>query len=237
MPDIGPPRQAIGQGRDDSAARRLFPPSPATQLFPQGEEVDRSFFLRQGEHRPEDLAVSLQVEILGGQNLGRREDRLLVEDDRPEHARSESMLFGRFLSRVRSAGDIGHLPSQPVELIFIPVSVATGHFHPPDSADSVHSRGAERLSGAFAIRAFSVKFSEGNRERFFRNKYNLSTMELISGFFSGDRSAKSLILLVPKEGVEPPWPQGPRDFESRASANSATSALSVAINLVAGGEW
>ena len=25
---------------------------------------------------------------------------------------------------------------------------------------------------------------------------------------------KSLILLVPKEGVEPSWPQGPRDFES-----------------------
>ena len=26
---------------------------------------------------------------------------------------------------------------------------------------------------------------------------------------------KSLILLVPKEGVEPSWPQRPRDFESR----------------------
>jgi hypothetical protein len=25
---------------------------------------------------------------------------------------------------------------------------------------------------------------------------------------------KSLILLVPKEGAEPSWPQGPRDFES-----------------------
>jgi hypothetical protein len=36
---------------------------------------------------------------------------------------------------------------------------------------------------------------------------------------------KCLILMVPKGGVEPPWPQGPRDFESRASASSATSAL------------
>ena len=30
--------------------------------------------------------------------------------------------------------------------------------------------------------------------------------------------------VVPKEGVEPSCPQGARDFESRASANSATSA-------------
>src|SRR5437867_3879918 len=36
--------------------------------------------------------------------------------------------------------------------------------------------------------------------------------------------AKSLKRLVPKGGVEPPWPRGPRDFESRASASSATSA-------------
>ena len=38
----------------------------------------------------------------------------------------------------------------------------------------------------------------------------------------GDR--KSNGIMVPKEGVEPSWPQGPRDFESRASACSATSA-------------
>jgi hypothetical protein len=31
-------------------------------------------------------------------------------------------------------------------------------------------------------------------------------------------------ILVPKEGLEPSCPQGARDFESRASANSATSA-------------
>jgi hypothetical protein len=30
--------------------------------------------------------------------------------------------------------------------------------------------------------------------------------------------------VVPKGGVEPPWYQVPRDFESRASASSATSA-------------
>ena len=35
---------------------------------------------------------------------------------------------------------------------------------------------------------------------------------------------KSNGMMVPKGGVEPPWPQGPRDFESRASASSATSA-------------
>jgi hypothetical protein len=31
-------------------------------------------------------------------------------------------------------------------------------------------------------------------------------------------------ITVPKVGVEPTWPRGPRDFESRASASSATSA-------------
>ena len=31
-------------------------------------------------------------------------------------------------------------------------------------------------------------------------------------------------LLVPEVGVEPTRPKGPRDFESRASANSATLA-------------
>ena len=31
--------------------------------------------------------------------------------------------------------------------------------------------------------------------------------------------------LVPEEGLEPSWPQGPRDFESRASTNSATPAI------------
>ncbi len=31
--------------------------------------------------------------------------------------------------------------------------------------------------------------------------------------------------MVPKEGVEPSWGAAPRDFESRASADSATSAL------------
>jgi hypothetical protein len=31
----------------------------------------------------------------------------------------------------------------------------------------------------------------------------------------GIDTAKSLILLVPKEGVEPSWPQGPRDLESQ----------------------
>jgi hypothetical protein len=31
-------------------------------------------------------------------------------------------------------------------------------------------------------------------------------------------------IMVPKGGVEPPWYQVPRDFESRASASSATSA-------------
>ena len=36
---------------------------------------------------------------------------------------------------------------------------------------------------------------------------------------------KSNRIMVPKGGVEPPWYQVPRDFESRASANSATSAF------------
>ena len=31
--------------------------------------------------------------------------------------------------------------------------------------------------------------------------------------------------MVPKGGIEPPWRVTPRDFESRASASSATSAL------------
>ena len=37
-------------------------------------------------------------------------------------------------------------------------------------------------------------------------------------------SGRALKSLVPKEGVEPSCPQGARDFESRASASSATSA-------------
>jgi hypothetical protein len=39
-------------------------------------------------------------------------------------------------------------------------------------------------------------------------------------------------ILVPKEGLEPSCPQGARDFESRASANSATSALQAMLNLM-----
>ena len=39
--------------------------------------------------------------------------------------------------------------------------------------------------------------------------------------------------LVPKGGVEPPWYQVPRDFESRASASSATSALRSVLNALA----
>ena len=35
---------------------------------------------------------------------------------------------------------------------------------------------------------------------------------------------KLFILLVPGGGVEPPWPQGPADFESAASASSAIPA-------------
>jgi hypothetical protein len=42
---------------------------------------------------------------------------------------------------------------------------------------------------------------------------------------NGGEYHKSNGIMVPKGGVEPPWPQGPRDFESRASASSATSAL------------
>ena len=38
---------------------------------------------------------------------------------------------------------------------------------------------------------------------------------------SGARRRRTL---VPEEGLEPSWSQGPRDFESRASANSATPA-------------
>ena len=47
--------------------------------------VDRDFLFGQGEHGPEDLAVRLEVEVLGRQDFGRCEDRLLVEKDRPEH--------------------------------------------------------------------------------------------------------------------------------------------------------
>ena len=43
-------------------------------------------------------------------------------------------------------------------------------------------------------------------------------------FFIKPLFCKLLILLVPKEGVEPSCPRGARDFESRASASSATSA-------------
>jgi hypothetical protein len=35
---------------------------------------------------------------------------------------------------------------------------------------------------------------------------------------------KPFVLLVPGGGVEPPWPQGPADFESAASASSAIPA-------------
>ena len=38
-------------------------------------------------------------------------------------------------------------------------------------------------------------------------------------------SARRGDTLVPEEGLEPSWPQGPRDFESRASTNSATPAI------------
>ena len=36
--------------------------------------------------------------------------------------------------------------------------------------------------------------------------------------------SKPLILLVPGAGIEPAQPQGPRDFKSLASTNSATQA-------------
>ena len=41
--------------------------------------------------------------------------------------------------------------------------------------------------------------------------------------------------LLPEVGVEPTRPKGPRDFESRASANSATLAICAILHRVAAG--
>jgi site-specific recombinase XerD len=49
-----------------------------------------------------------------------------------------------------------------------------------------------------------------------------SVTKFSRGFFMDGRKFNRI--MVPKGGVEPPWYQVPRDFESRASASSATSA-------------
>ncbi len=53
--------------------------------------------------------------------------------------------------------------------------------------------------------------------------YRLSR-EAIFGLECPKRYANDSRIVVPEEGIEPSQPQGPRDFESRASTNSATPA-------------
>ena len=62
-------------------------------------------------------------------------------------------------------------------------------------------------------------------------KLEKSVMKLVITPANGnsEESRKSNWQRVPKGGVEPPWYQVPRDFESRASASSATSASKHAV--------
>ena len=53
-------------------------------------------------------------------------------------------------------------------------------------------------------------------------KYDSFPSELLRLWYGIDIA--SLISVVPGGGVEPPWPQGPADFESAASASSAIPA-------------
>ena len=63
----------------------------------------------------------------------------------------------------------------------------------------------------------SLSLSEPTAIRTATNDFGLSG-------FERHYSLISLFCLVPGGGVEPPWPQGPADFESAASASSAIPA-------------
>ena len=68
-----------------------------------GDDVDRLAALEQLEHRLEDLAVRLAVEVRGPQELGDLDDRVAVDEDRAEHRLLGLEALGR------QAIDHGHL--------------------------------------------------------------------------------------------------------------------------------
>ncbi len=82
--DVEPARQPIREGGDVGSSAGRFLLISSTQFFPEGDEVDRDFLFHKGEHRPVDLAMHREVEVIGSQDLCRGKDRLFLEEDRPE---------------------------------------------------------------------------------------------------------------------------------------------------------
>ena len=149
----------------------------------------------------------------------------------PSTARSDSRLLGIVLSRVMSAGDIEDLPSQPLGQIllalkpFDPPGVASVHFRPPDS-----DRFGAIVAAARDYPGHSrfVRFRSDFRREAVSDFFGISTIQvqwsLFPDFSAGIGLAKSLILNGAEGGGRTPMTLRSRDFESRASASSATSA-------------
>ena len=100
-----------GGRRRAREARQVGPAADRLQLarplegLRDRDDVDRLAPLEQVEHRLEDLAVRLPVEVRGPQELGDLDDRVAVDEDRAEHGLLGLEALGR------QAIDHGHLES------------------------------------------------------------------------------------------------------------------------------
>ena len=66
--------------------------------------------------------------------------------------------------------------------------------------------------------------TDWDTDRVFWRGFGQITGDRPKGGNQSERPRNAGLKVVPKGGVEPPCPRGARDFESRASASSATSA-------------
>ncbi len=98
--DVGRPRHAVGERADVGGAADLVELARPGQLVLQRDEIDRLAPIGQRDHLLEDAPVRVAEEIRRVDDLGRLVERLVVDEDRAEHA-----LLGFEIVR---QGAIGH---------------------------------------------------------------------------------------------------------------------------------
>ncbi len=83
--DVDGGRRLVRQARQVGAAADRLELIATLQRLRDRHDVDRLAPLEQVEHRGVDPAVGLPVEVGGAQELGDLDDRVAVDQDRPEH--------------------------------------------------------------------------------------------------------------------------------------------------------